>query len=1113
LSAASPADGDVLGRCGRPRRALAPLLLGLLVAAGLFAPRAALAQAAPDAPALAVLPFQVHSAKPLDYLGESVANLIRTRLEASGKVRVLDTARVSERVGLDGAVGASETQLREIARDLESGFVVTGSLTELAGSYSLDVRVTPAAPAQASRTMVVTADREDELLARVNELADRVLGEVVGVAPSRVVAVEITGADDLEAELRGRLRTVVGGAYDPIAVRDDLAELRADPDVAKASVETERGPDGVTVRFAVITSQRILSEVPAAGAARRVDDVAVRGNRRIEAAAILARVGTTPGGPYRPSQVAKDVRAIYALGFFRNVQVLTEAGPQGGRIVIFEVEENPVVRQISISGNDNVDGDQIRDILTLTMGSSLDYPLLFENRGRIQALYKAQGYYLAEVDYEIETLSPASVGIHFVVTENEKLKLRDIHFIGNEAFSDRELREGFQTKKWRFWSYVTSWFDKSGTYSEPLFLQDLNSVGKKYSDAGYVQVEIGDPDVVASPNGLVVSITIDEGQQFSVGVLDVAGDDTVDIDALRSRLLLREGDIFNRSFLTEDVAALTEHYTDRGFYFASVSPLSNLSATDQTVDIVFQVRKGPLYFIRNINVSGNTLTIDPVIRREIPIVEGELYSQREILMAKARVQSLGFFEEVDFQVQPTDEPDQIDLEANVVERPTGTFSFGAGFSSQDSFVATGSLSQDNLFGRGYAVRFSADFGAQTQRFFFSASDPYFLGTNFSLGVTVFNTAVNFEDFEQDQTGADFILGHSLSEDNRTRGFLRYSWASRTVDQDDNVFAAAVIVRELIQDNITSSLAGLSVSSDTRDNRLSPTSGYLLSGSVEFAGIGFFSNYWRAEASAAWYMGAPWWMLDRSTFVLAGRVGYALPLNDIMDFDFPENAEGELAPVIPTADGNMLPLQAIDDDLTLPLSERYFLGGLGEFQLRGFKARSVGPRRALLRPDGGQFIPLGRELRWVDPDDPEQLPVDPNRFPDAILTTVCTDNLFTGGDGNGECNDISDEDIDDFEDLGETDVIGGNKFITTSLEYRFPISETLGLQGLIFFDMGNSFYEGENLFDVGEWRYGTGVGVQWFSPFGPLAVILGFPLDALEDEDSPVFEFSVGGQGF
>jgi outer membrane protein insertion porin family len=1083
------------------------ILIALLV---LCAPTSSFAQAPAGEPVIGVLPFQVRSAKPLDYLGESVTGLIRSRLEASGDARVLDNSDIVARVGSRGVPGVSDDELRSIAKDLGADFVISGNLTELAGQFSLDVRVTPAAAAQAGRTLVLTAEREDELLGRVNELADRVLAEVIGIAPATVAAIEVIGANQHEARVRERLRTLVGEAYDPVAVRDDLAAMRAAPEIASANVETERTPDGVVVRFTVVSADRLLAEPPKGATSRRVDKVVVRGNRRIEANAIRARIGSTAGGPYRSSQVAKDVRAIYGLGFFRNVQVLTEASGSGGLIVIFEVEENPVVRQISISGNDNVDGEKIRDILTLTMGSALDYPLLFENRGRIQALYKAEGYYLAEVDYEIENLSASSVGIHFIVSENDKLKLRDIQFIGNEEFSDRELRKPFQTKTWRFYSYLTSWFDRTGTYSEPLFLQDLSTIGKRYSDAGYVQVEVGQPDVIADENGMVVSVTIEEGDQFRVGALDVTGDSTVDIDGLRDLLQLQEGDIFNRSHLTEDVARLTEHYTNKGFYFANVVPLSNLSDQEQTVDVIFQVTKGPLYFIRNVNVTGNTITVDPVIRREIPIVEGELYSQREILMGKARVQSLGFFEEVDFQVQPTDEPDQIDLDVQVVERPTGTFSFGAGYSSQDSFVGTGSLSQDNLFGRGWAARASADIGKKTQRFFLSVSDPYFMGTDFSLGLTVFRTDIRFEDFKQEQTGIDVILGHAITEDNRTRGFLRYSWNDRQIDQNDNVDAAAMIYREILQDQLTSSMFGLSINSDTRDNRLSPTEGWVAAVNLDYAGAGFFSKFLRAEGSFAWYLGAPWWLLDRSTFAISGRAGYVLPLNDILDFDFPTNSNGDLFPKLTTYDGNIQPLQTIDSDLKLPLSERYFLGGLGEFQLRGFKARSVGPRRAILRQVGdGQFIPVGRSVTWVDEDGED---IDPDE-PGAILSTKCDNAGGTGGNGNGKCNEISDTKIKDFDDLDETDVIGGNKFISLSLEYRFPISETLGLQGLVFFDTGNAFFEGENLFDVTEWRYGTGFGVQWFSPFGPLAVILGFPLDPIKDEKSPVFEFSVGGQGF
>jgi TolB-like protein len=435
-------------------------------------------------PGVAVLPFRVHSAKPIDYLGESLANLVSSRLEASGRVRVLDPDAVAGRLDPAALRETRDGALRAIAEELGADYLVTGSLTELAGRYSLDVRVTPAAIGLESRTLVLTAERDDALLARVNEVADGVVEHVGGAAPALVTQIQIEGAGDLVEELLARLESRAGEPYDAAAVRDDLAMLRGEPAIASANVETERGPEGVVLRFQVVRAERLgqrpgLAEVPDV-----VADVRVRGNRRIEADAILARIATRPGRPFRSAQIARDVREVNALGFFRNVRVLVDSTPEG-RVVIFEVEENPVVRQIAISGNESIDGDQIRDILTLTTGSTLDYPLLFENRERIGALYRAQGYYLAEVDYEIESLSEHSVSIHFMVEEHKKLKLRKIVFHGNEQFSDRELMEDFQTKRWRFWSYATSWFDRSGTYSEPLFLQDLQGIQKKYADAGF----------------------------------------------------------------------------------------------------------------------------------------------------------------------------------------------------------------------------------------------------------------------------------------------------------------------------------------------------------------------------------------------------------------------------------------------------------------------------------------------------------------------------------------------------------------------------------------------------------------------------------------------------
>jgi outer membrane protein insertion porin family len=779
-----------------------------------------------------------------------------------------------------------------------------------------------------------------------------------------------------------------------------------------------------------------------------------------------------------------------------------------GIILIFEVDENPVIRQISISGNDEIDGDSIRDALTLTTGSTLDYPLLHENTARIESLYRAEGYYLAEVGFEIEDLREGSIAINFEVNERQKLHLEEIIFEGNEAFQAKELTETFETSEWvPIWSSMTSWFTKAGTYSEPVFLRDLQGIEKRYTDDGYLRVEVSEPEVEPREDGLFVRVKIREGEQFRVGSLTVTGDATIDLEALRQKLKLEEGAIFNRSFLTVDVEGLESFYTDRGFYFARVTPATKLDPEALTVDVEFQVKKGPLYFIRHIEIAGNTRTIDPVIRREMRMVEGQLYSARAIQLSNTRVRRLGFFEDVSFEPSTTDDPAQLDLDVDVVERPTGAFSFGAGFSSQDSFVLSASLNNSNAFGRGYSANFTAEYGGRTSRFFLSLNDPYFLDSTYSLGATFFVTTVRFEDFEQDQQGIDLTLGHALREDNTARAFLHYGFSQRRIKQSSNVNASAPLFREVLQKNESTSLIGLSFRSDTRDDRFAPTSGTNYGATLEYAGLGGFANFLRAETRFAYYQKAPSWMIKNSAFVASTRMGYALPFNSVSDYDL------DLGRITacdnPDNCSDIARLDQIDTDIKLPLTDRYFLGGIGSFQLRGFKARSVGPRRPILRRSGvggtgDLFLPVGTQIAppgTVDPDNPS-----------AKIVAVCTDQSGDGtqGNGNGKCNRLGDKEIGDFDDLKETDVIGGNSFITNSFEYRFPISQDAGLMGIAFLDMGNAFYEGQNLFDVNEWRYGYGGGLLWFSPFGPLQVVLGFPVDPLSVENSPVFEFSVGG---
>ncbi len=1098
---------------GRKRAVLSLLLFSIVTVASIALPERARAQASaePVRVLIAVVPFRVHSAKPLGYLESSLADLLSARLESSGRVEVLDSLVVREAVVEYAAGELTETALRRLGAELGAEYVVTGSLTELAGRFSFDVRVTPASSAVASESMVLTAGGEDELLDRVNDIADRVLS-IVGVETKAEIAeVRIEPQGFLPPEVMEELLTRPGTDYNADLLDRDALLLSRRPEVATVTVETERRPEGVFITFRAVPAQALFgrSSIAEEDAGDVIAEIHVRGHRRIEADAIRARIETRAGDAYRSAQIAADVREVFSLGFFRNVRVYSEDSPDG-RIVVFEVEENPVVRRITITGNDNIDNEKIRDSLTLTTGSTLDYPLLFENQARIKALYRAEGYYLADVEYEIDPIADEAVAINFEVDENDKLRLKRIEFTGNNHFSDEELVEGFQTKIWRWYSHVSRFLDNSGTYAEPIFDQDLRGVADKYANAGYLQVQVGEPRVQALDEGLVVVVDIVEGRLFNVGNIEVSGDPTADLEALDDHLLLKQGDVFNRSFLTADVERLEQRYTDNGFFFAKVTPFTAITEEEDAVNVNYTVEKGELYFIRDIEISGNTTTVDEVLRREMQMVEGQLYSARSIRISQQRLESLGFFEEVNFETQPTDDPDRLDLDVKVVEKPTGSLSFGAGFSSLDSFVVNGSISQANLFGRGYGIQASADIGGTADRFYLSFSNPYVLGTTFGFNATAFRTDVEFEDFNEEQQGISLALSHILDPEARSRGFLRYDWSSRKVEQDSGVNAASLIFREVLNGEESTSLLGVSFRSDTRDDRVVPSSGMQLGFSSEFAGLGGFSKFIRNEGRISLYAPAPEWLPFRSTFSFTARAGWAIPFNDVSDFDLPdENTASSFergllgleAPFLGLPTFNVAVLGDIDDDLKLPLTERYFLGGLGTFQLRGYRARSVGPRRAILwRPVLGGALGSGSVFSPV-----------------GFLNGTCQDGTSgiqnTQGDGDGKCNNLDDQDIDDFDDLDETDVIGGNKFVSLSFEQRFPISTALGLVGIVFLDMGNAFSEEESVLEIGKWRYGAGFGALWFSPFGPLEGFIGFPLNALEVEDSVVFEFSVGGSSF
>ena len=904
------------------------------------------------------------------------------------------------------------------------------------------------------------------------------------------------------------------------AVSEAGAELVAEP-----AIESQPSLDA----FDRAPSGRVL---PTMGVP--VVDVRVIGNRRIEQAAVRAAIRTEPGSRANSGVIADDIRRIYALGFFRDVLVGADSVP-GGQVLTYQVIENPIIRRVTIAGNENLESKDITENLTLTLGSTIDYPQVIENKQRIGAMYQQKGYYEAEVSYVVEQLSAEAVSVDYEVAEGRKLRLVKVEFNGNEAYSDRQLMRGWETKPWGWTSSISHFWDKSGRYAEGIFFQDRSKVRERYMNNGYIRVDISEPRVEVTDDGIEVAMDISEGPQFTVGSVGIAGDSTLDRDELLRYVALDDGDVFSRGTLTDDVERVKYRFADRGFYAAEVKPRTDVDPDKLTVDILFEVDKGELFFVDWIQVAGNTRTRDKVVRRELSLDEGALYSYGAVERSKARVRRLGYFEEVNVEAEETDDGN-IGVTVDVVERPTGSFSFGAGFGSVDGFLLTTAIRQDNLFGRGYSVSASVDFGGSRRFGSLRFANRALFGSPAGFSVSGNINDWEFSDFDQSVRGFSFDVSYPLDE-GETRVSSGYGFSSRKIDDFELEDSASLLQREELQGNTSTSLLNFSLWQDTRDDIRFPRNGHNTSFNLEFAGLGGDSEFLRLGGRSTFYKPMKRWLGFDSTFVFNSRIGWSLPFNKVTDFDLPTCPGGAAADSpcgLALADVNLEQITALDDDLELPLSERYFLGGVGGFQLRGFEQRSVGPRRATL----GSYQELPFRLRnnfsggliaqGACTNEFAIASTDPGEGRDFVFATAGNVREIGVDVAGGACSygqenglfapatlgneSFLETDVDNFGDLDFTDVIGGNKMFLMNLELRFPISEELGLEGSFFFDMGNAFAENESI-NPADFRLGTGVGATWFSPFGPILLTLGIPLDPLEDEKASVFEFSLGGQSF
>ena len=527
-----------------------------------------------------------------------------------------------------------------------------------------------------------------------------------------------------------------------------------------------------------------------------VASIAPAGNERIDSGAILRKIETKPGDIYDTEQLRQDLKSIFSMGYFDNVEIeVTDT--EKGKAITFRVDEKPVIMRVVISGTDEIDEKDVRDAAGIMPNTILNPARINEAVQRINQLYKSKGYYNTETKVDITYPSEDKAEVHFTINEGEEVFIGDIRFEGNKAYDDDDLEDIIETGK-RNW---LSWLTESGVLKMEVLQQDAARIGAFYHNHGFIEAKVGEPVVIQEKDKLVITFPIEEGPRYRVGTVTVTGDLIEDRQELLSRLEIRKEEYLNRQVLRNDTLRLTDLYAEQGYAFAEIRPRVESVPGSKRVDIVLDLDKGPLVYFNRVEVRGNTRTRDNVIRRDLTVAEGGVFDSRSIRESTENLQRLGFFDEVSVTPQPTITEDQMDVIVDVKEKATGQFSVGAGYSTSDSLLFMAEISENNLFGTGNRLALAANVSGVTNRFNLSFTNPRIFDTKVLAGIDLFNWEKEYDDYTKDSTGGGFRLGHQLFE--KWRASYGYSYTdTKLSDLSDN---ASIVIRRSQNINITSSV--------------------------------------------------------------------------------------------------------------------------------------------------------------------------------------------------------------------------------------------------------------------------------------------------------------------
>ncbi|MBW1767550.1 MAG: outer membrane protein assembly factor BamA [Deltaproteobacteria bacterium] len=598
----------------------------------------------------------------------------------------------------------------------------------------------------------------------------------------------------------------------------------------------------------------------------QVDSIQVKGNKRIETEAILAVVASKKGEGLDPDKLDKDLRAIFKMGFFKDVNIETADGPKG-KIVTFNVEEKPSITRISFTGNKEIKDDDLKEELGIKLYTILNRNEIKQSINRLKEHYRQKGYYNVEIREKIEDLPRNEISLIYEIDEGEKVYITKIEFVGNDRFDDGDLKDLMETSEKGFLSWVT----KSGLLDKKKLEFDLYKITSFYHNHGYIKAVVGEPAIsYEKDKGLALTIEVIEGHQYGINEVKIEGDLIKPADELLKEVSIIREKFFNREVVREDTLSLKEVYTDEGYAYAEVSPVTKQDDINHLVDITYKVSKGKKVRFERIHITGNTVTRDKVIRRELKVVEGEYFNGNDLKRSTRNLYRLGFFEDLEVQTKKGSQDDLMVLDINVKERPTGSFSLGAGYSAFENAMGTFEVAQNNLFGYGQKLAAAARIGSRTTDFNLRFTEPWLFDKQLAATVKLFKWEREYDEYTKDSVGGALRFGFPLFFDEEfSKGLAQYTYDDADIS---NVWEeSAMVLKEMEGRHVTSSIT-LGVARDSRDRPWNTSEGSVNSLSFEHAGgfLGGDAYFNKYEAKTAWYFPLPW----KTVFLAQGRWGYA-----------------------------------------------------------------------------------------------------------------------------------------------------------------------------------------------------------------------------------------------